>query len=445
MIRTKTLGQVLLMDLRRPFASVQGQLAIMFVLTLFGVGAARQYLAPPGKVGSWASVFMAVLVLLAMLAIHLKDMFASPSARLLPGFRRAHLSVMGAWLAVLLLAAPVALNVPHPALAKWAAVFMILCTLTVWWVLVHPPSLPMMLVMLWVALSLPAGGRVMDRLLTEATVFEAMMLLGVVAALAVLGLVRLVTLHEEMPEYHRRMSGDLWRSHGAGTGPQPRPSENLSDKVIERHLSRLPKAGRGGIWARARRWGNGAPLWPVAPLIAVVLGILLLFRSGDPIFLLRAGPGIVLMPAFITCVAKTKQLLLEFNLLRPVSRPALMREMGLNLAVDLGRLWLAVVGGWLLAIFYWAPHELLTPAMLRFLFVSTFAQVFLFSIIIWLARYRRPLLILAPIAFMLLVMRQPIFFQRPSAVVQTTAIILALLGLLIARDAYRRWLVTELG
>ena len=133
---------------------------------------------------------------------------------------------------------------------------------------------------------------------------------------------------------------------------------------------------------------------------------------------------------------------------KPISREDYFREMGLCLAIDIARnlavIFVVIMGFTLLV----SPVDFGPALVLPCLLLTTLAAIFGFGALVWLMRNRSTLAIAAPnlvimIPGVMLAMNSRIPSMRWIALY--AAAIVDLIGLWLARDAYRRWLLTDLG
>jgi hypothetical protein len=137
------------------------------------------------------------------------------------------------------------------------------------------------------------------------------------------------------------------------------------------------------------------------------------------------------------------------ELLLPVDRGAYLRQLGAALAVCQLHVW-AVMTGVLVAWWLLTASEPVAWGRLACgLPISVLLQIWIFGVHVWLARYRSVLW--SALGLYAASTPLPLFFLLPAElgglgpIALAVAGVLALLGVLIMWDAYRRWLVTELG
>lgn len=177
-------------------------------------------------------------VLGMMLAVHLKTLFASPRARMMPGFRAPHLVMAAALLAFVVLPPPVILWL-RAGLSPVGplGISLLIVVMFAWqsWHMSQALTIPALAI--WFSLMFGAqtefiGGVLGRWLLTPATTLPAtLLLIGTVFWLAVLGL-RIAAVHEEVPAYGMKMPADGFRALTARSAS--RESEKMAGRMIER-------------------------------------------------------------------------------------------------------------------------------------------------------------------------------------------------------------------
>lgn len=401
-----------------------------------------------------------VAFLTALIAGHAKGQFAAARARLTPGYPAAHAPPAIALTVtfVLLLPAVIAyargFNVPGTL-----ALTSCLAGYTWWLVLAQSPLLVWAGLGSWFALIGTPLGRA--GLTTVAAAEHPALTYALLAAgllSLALALLRTFTLHEDVPFYHRTSNrGKWWIRDGSMTAASPDVWKNWGwlYEPRERQLRRAAQTGPG-LWSRARRLrismaqNQALPAGVATFLICFALvGVLSVFN----VFATPGTAGIwlaVIPFTFSTGIAAAHRALLPHACLRPVARRDLFKEYGLALAVNLVTLWASLSAGVLAAVYLAHPDRFDVGQALALLTISFCSQVYLFGVIVWMTRYRKDTKrVLGFAVGLTLPMILSVAAQDPRhAPLRTFALcaapVLALLGLLIARDAYRRWLLTDL-
>jgi hypothetical protein len=291
-----------------------------------------------------------------------------------------------------------------------------------------------------------------------------MLLIGMGAATVVV--VRMVAMKEENGLYHRRPQMDNWSL-------RPRMTGDVNRAWSDAQRSRLfgwPGLGNqvviprtNSLWAGATRWrslNGGMPKGVVLLAVMMFAGTLSGIRNAQA----NVGAALPLciwlsiVPASAAGQLWMRQWrFLEIELLRPIERRRFLQQVGLAMGVTFAQCWCVFAAAFVLRLGILTPEPLNVTTILLVLGSSLLMQIFLLGSIIWLMRYRSPGLVIGASLLAILIalptliltlpggmMGMPHFgeFQMPAVVAAT---VLAGIGLVITRDACRRWLVTELG
>jgi hypothetical protein len=141
---------------------------------------------------------------------------------------------------------------------------------------------------------------------------------------------------------------------------------------------------------------------------------------------------------------------LSYEIMLPVDRVSYIRQMGISAAVALIVAWAA---SWSILIFIFtriSQVSIRLDIIENLTLISALCQVLYYGIAVWIARYCSRILhlgaILIPLYLQMFLMAMASEYQ--SGAWGTTMVfvagIVAVIGLLIAYDAYRRWLVADL-
>jgi uncharacterized protein YjeT (DUF2065 family) len=259
-------------------------------------------------------------------------------------------------------------------------------------------------------------------------------------------MVRLCRASEDSPAAFRRFSFARWV-----------PKQRMSgEKVVEMHgylghAARIAMPAGGSLWSRARAWsclgGAGLRVVILMPAMVLVSQWCLSPMSGHESLVFWFCLMLIL-PSLTLMIWPRLWRQLALDSLRPLDRDRFLAEVGLAIAMNVGRTWLLLVGGCIAGQLLIANSPTDLPALLAAIAASLGAQVFLFALGVWLLRYRTKALA-APMISMPLMICMLMSYCRHASNLWPTAIgagtVLAILGALIVRDAWRRWLVTELG
>lgn len=238
-------------------------------------------------------------------------------------------------------------------------------------------------------------------------------------------------------------------------------------------LTRLARHAQQSWWARVCRWqvgmvsGSAFWLWILA-VVAIVPVVSWWMRSGAsrPAAVMVGTTTLILifLPAMLTLVGvlQWRQFQLRHESLLPVRRTSYIRQVFAAAALSQFQLWAGmsvVLVLWWLLIGPRPFHYALLGGALAF---SAAFQVAIFGVAVWSARYRSPspspspgpavlLSVLLAFVFGALVALRMAWtrywtVEQPGPLppeVLWIAGILAVFGLLITGDAYRRWLTAE--
>jgi len=266
---------------------------------------------------------------------------------------------------------------------------------------------------------------------------------------------RLVRLNEDMVAYRvrtwwdwewSRKTGRAWPNEGWRFLP------GLSDWIRERQalrLTRLAQQASASRWSRVCRWQAGVlTLRQVLPVI--VMGTFLSFGWARDIDRPEAQRLLIFLPGLLAIgVAYRRPVSMSAQLCLPVARREFLKQLGVATAVSCLEMWLIAVAPLLLSYAFAGPRAQLADIG-RVLALSLLNLVWYFGMVVWFGRFRSPrsllplgalglALALAMLAFLYFgQMTQSRSFQVSGAVAVAT------IGALLAIDAYRRWLVTDL-
>jgi hypothetical protein len=141
----------------------------------------------------------------------------------------------------------------------------------------------------------------------------------------------------------------------------------------------------------------------------------------------------------------------ETELLRPAKRADFLADLGLAMAINVMQGWLIFGAAVIVYILLTDPWTTLWGQVAMSLGESLLLGVFFFAVGVWLMRYRKQGLmgVVNPIVMVLAVVATVAGFHVHADWVQRAVLPasagLAIVGVGITRDAYRRWVGTELG
>ncbi len=474
--------QVALTYVRRPFSSPQGW-AVSLMFLLLGTGFSLEFLSGSRRDNAAAQPHMVSLLLLLaivlflMFAHHVKSQFADSRAHLTPSFRRAHATVAAAAGFLLAVVLPLVLI----WLADLRSVGLVALTVFLLGLILYQathPNLLSWLLALGVITTFATPTRILIwQLLSGKFEAEAVALLALGAALAVLGGVRLAALNEDMPAYKQPTC-----IGGAGrctTGPAQAGAWMLPtafrERFMENNMARWRNHARRAStsrWSAVCRWRVGMPngwtswLFGIGVVLAVQFAAWIAARGRlepSTFFWLTFVVWLIACPSFASLSQLTRRTyLLGYEIMLPVERRTYLKQVGMAVAISCLRTW----GGMYAAFMLWwiitAPESLRFGLAVNVLACSALAQVGLFGMVLclaWLAQGESPerlplLLPLAvgaiggvfgfPIALVAVMLNESPLpglgnFLLPLA----GAALFAMFGLLLTWFAYRRWLAAD--
>ena len=466
--------QVALTYVRRPFSSPQGWVVFLIFLLLgteflaeFLSGGRRDIAAAQPQ-----TLLALVVVLFAIFALHVKSQFADSRAHLTPGFRRVHVTVAAAVALLLAVVLPLVLI----WLADLRSVGLVALTVFLLGLLLyqvtHRNLLSWLFVLPFIILFAAPTRILLWQLLSGEFEAEAVALLALGAALAVLGGVRLMALNEDMPAYKQPTCiGGAWRST---TGPAQAGASMLLTSLPERfredNMARLANHARRAStsrWSAVCRWrvgmANGWASWlfGVGVVLAVQFAAWNAVReTPEPstFFWLTFLFWLIASPSFMSLsqlVRRNHQL--GYEIMLPVQRRTYLKQVGMAVAVS----WLRKWGGMCAAFMLWwitaASEPLRLGLAVNILVFSAGAQVGLFGIVLCVASsaqreppQRLPLLLPLVVGAIGGMLALPIGMACVALslgkflVPLAGAALFAMFGLPLTWFAYRQWLVADL-
>ena len=452
--------QVAMTYVRRPFSSWPS--SIMFtVLLLMLVPQLRCVVLE--RTGEFAiQHLMFFLFLFVFYVLHVNEQFADARSHLMPGFRRPHATV----------AAVVALifAVLLPAMFTWASGwhsigFVAMTTLTLGcclWMLslagfVMVAACTMFVV--WLVVMVTESEGYLQQFVSGQFEPQAIALFMLGLLMAVFAGTRLIRLHEDMPAYRTRTQWD-W----SGKNPMPRQAWAgegrifpwLWDWMAEKQIASVSRHARLASvswWSRICRWqvgmvtGWSLGFWILCAVVNVQLVTWWITAKSFPNQSAQIG-FVSMILNFLPMVATMTVIprrtgMFGRELLMPVDRKSYIRQLGAAVALNHFQLW----GGASIALALWYLLTNINPQTQHATFSGMLAfsgafQVGAFGILVWTAQYCSRWL--NALAMMSLLMAAPVFgvglVTFPPVWIGGA---IALAGLLITFDAYRRWLKTD--
>lgn len=410
-----------------------------------------------------SNLLFAAGYLIALLTIHLKQLAIDGKGRLLPRPMRAPLVVTGACAAIYLIGFPLLLNLRGGLqLLGSTALLWIWCAAVCHYVL--RPSLAITAVVLVAYVAAMRDPSLLNAWLAGGNHQPAAWLLFFASILWLTILTRwLLQMTEESRGYATFSSAQMgWKATDASTEQTTRIWQDPKrswwlrlNSPRERQMDRLVCYGNSAsIFVRCRRWqvGGMQQYLPCVMALMTALPMAALHRAGGPSY---PSPllGTLQMPVFFALMMPALQHLQQWrtravDLLKPLRREDYLREMGLSLAIDLTRNLIMVFVVVLAVILVVSPGDLQAATVLPWLIITGLVATFYFGAIVWLLRYRSMAAVVAP-SFLMLMIYTVLVVAWDVPWIQSLAVciatILGLAGVWLARDAYRRWLLTDLG
>ena len=342
-----------------------------------------------------------------LLGVFLGDNMAHPWASLLPNYRQKHL-VVATLITFLFLAVPLVLvsfvGISDVALSSVFVIFLT-CLAAGLWTTHHLAlggilALPFLAFVLVPSSSSPALGAFLAGT-TPATSLALLCLTAV--ALWVLAR-RLLSLNEESLSYAgtRNLGGILrGQSHAFG-GHVTAFANSLVLPANQRvqlpkfdnlkRIDELAQYSAGNLWQRLRLWRIGtAPsrtsvsvIWLMVFTLIIIPAMIFLQRSAgaensarDVVVIFSVQ--VMTNPFVVWLFWINRRQRLGYESLRPRTRQAFIRELGLTLFLDLVQCWLGGVAIMVIAATIWAPELLQASNMILFVFCTGMGQLCSFA------------------------------------------------------------------
>jgi hypothetical protein len=256
-------------------------------------------------------------------------------------------------------------------------------------------------------------------------------------------------MHEGMAEYYRRFHPDaLWRI-GVPTMPDGRLEALLRPPIESRCIA------AANLWARVRHLratGIGRLPWAMGAILAGTMLLLPRITGSNKAPDAGALAGMLLIVMVLPPVLAIGHWArrwpsLGYESLRPASRDAFLRELGLAMALDLAEAWIVIMTATILPLTFWVPdlpRELLVSG---FLPLSVAVAVIIFAMNAWVLRLRSGALSYAAMIVSAAWPLLPILLNDNGVGARTALPIAAgllVLAAIVTLDAYARWRRTDL-
>ena len=402
---------------------------------------------------------MIFLLIVAMMCLvfHIKDQFLNTQTSLIPNYRRVHARVAVAAVLVFTVLLPFSLSLlARTGSASLAAFFSIVFS-TFLWACLGKRFTALLFPLVFVSFVTDAGRSFYKGFFSGGYELQAYALLLLGLASSVWGLFRLFRVTEDDPAYQALQASGMPRNATAGQNVATVAflSKNSRDRFLDRHVARLAHHARRAAasrWSRIARWqlGMNAAWFLFVCGLTGFFWIVMYFAYRaklDSLFMLYLIAGIF---PFSTSVALWQAHQPSREILLPVDRATYIRQLGISAASGYFIAWALA---WGLSLLLYAARfsaAISGKLLVDLSLISAFSQVPSFAIAVWVARFRSKiwqiLALLLPIYLqMALLAAASEFAQGDHArLMVLVAAAAAVVGLLIAYDAYRRWLVADL-
>lgn len=396
-----------------------------------------------------------------VVAFHFKQVVLDTKGRLLPGAPRIPLAVAGIMLLTYLAAVPLLIHAIRPAP-------LLPLTAVIW--LITASTLHFVIRSSWLSAVLPglfyftAFKGDSDFQMRVAAAVETLPIAWSLIAFSSAWMMyvgRLLSrMTEESPGYQPiglRQAG--WNRSSGSTGEvnqvwcDPTRAWWLAFAAPAEH--RLQRATHHGasanLWTRCQRWRSVNQRPHAMYAVALIISTPMLWSIRNSPTLTEGLPLLALLAITVVGTAGVyaqQWQIRSTDLLKPVRREDFFREMGLCVAIDMVRnlfVTAALLGVLAALVAPASLRQLYSRHMLLAILIASCSMVFSFGTLVWFLRFRLAVVVgmFTPIALI------PVFMMVTTTASLPTALMiaagLAVIGLVLTHDAYRRWLVTDLG
>jgi hypothetical protein len=354
---------------------------------------AQSMVVPIAAIGAWW---------VASIVAHVKEQIADPRSVLLPRFRTPHVVVAVVSIALIIFVLPAAMGRWMELSAVGVIGIVALCAVLTGW-LAYLQSVPA--TGIWIGLCLLILSKTVRLELVDAlsgaSPRSGWILLAMANGLLIALILRMILLHDEMPEYVRQPIA-VWSLKPTMTGDR-----TLRLAAAETHwlnaalahraykLNRLGNIYDAGLWRRAKRWrlvtGPGWAPWLVALALALWATFMPLLEGSRGRLMLPEGVA-GLMPflplPFVAFGWLRRWHSLGYELTRPGTRNEFFAEMGLAMFLDLAEAFVALVLCSMIPLAVWRPMGILDLLSIPFYPVVALANLLMFGVVLWVLRFR---------------------------------------------------------
>ena len=400
---------------------------------------------------------------------HLKQQFANPRARLMPGFAGPHLVVsMLIFVATVVWAVLPAIGVASISLLGFSAITLHLGALALR--LGCSPD-PIGTAVLFATIGLPmtsVGRALAVEIATGAEPLLAIALISAHVASLVLLLNHLVKLDEDDPDYSKVQAFNVWDLR-ASTQRNFQRNVSLSNNWMlnliagsaAARLERATSAPATTPSQRATLFGLGdnwpSPIWMNQIMIGLMEVVLLLTGGRDSIQTSQGFRTAMFMPMFISLSLVLGQWMpwmqrwarLGYESLRPVSRREWVWENGLAIAKTVALNQALAILMQVLIVAFLLPQFLTDSVLWEALIWFTGCQVLVFGIYAWLTSYGSILLMSGVMGGCSVVLFAPLGISAIQSawtipLMVCLSLVVSLIGVWMSRLAFKRWCQMDL-
>lgn len=427
-----------------------------FVVFLLAIGGATQ--------GEYEVPLLVDAALFSLIAVHVRDQFSSPQARLIPNFRKAHGVVAVAALLIVAVFVPTFFTLLAGCRSVgFIAIAICCCGVMLWSVLLQ---MNWGFSALWIILfvTVRPTRELMDLLTSGQAEIGAVTLLMLGILIALPAGFRLLSLNEESLGYGCKKQTDgvaKCETSVRGDPEDSLPQNRFSFWLIDRQTVRLIRHARRAAtsqWSRVCRWQAGmSTFWSA---LFLPIGMILAFSISDR--LSGTGNGgsyweIFVLFTLLTPVTSWQGVYFKSaraaatsrELLMPVSRSTYLKELGLAAAISQFQAWGAISVAATLWWFVGLQSQIPVASLVSILLITALSQFWLFGLVVLLPLQPGSIKAVLGVGFAAIVpllvawaVARPISEWQYGLIALSA--VLAILGLLATWIGYRRWLVTDL-
>ncbi|MCC6580023.1 MAG: hypothetical protein IT440_06230 [Phycisphaeraceae bacterium] len=424
---------------------------------------------------------MANWFVLAMVAGGTKYLMVVARERRWPGSVTPHFLVCGVVTALVTFALPtMAMMMSSKLTWGWLAVTVLQSVVVIWFGLI--PSHWMLVPCLLILYAPGIKACHLSELKAGQHEDIAVLMLAGSVILFVGAMVYLANLSEEFRSYHQRLRGNTGAS-GQSVKMTPEIWKATGSDWFARWsgpwrgtTTKWAKWNKGGVWSRARLWSAGCAhgrAWLGLGILVLTLLVIspisipefpknpeseafskdMQLRFRENVFSNISLIWSAMTAIIVVGIMNSDFHWLAYGSLRPVSRRQWVNELGISMLRKIAGYWLIVQGILIVSLLMRMGVAVVPWALVgKTTLISAGLTVLAFGIcvwLMWLQSGRKSKMNLLPVVFILLLMvpfRMDVRWSTLSwSGLSQAAALLTVVGVLITRDAYRRWQTAELG